>query len=152
MRAKLKFLKPRAQNVTRPLAPIWSWSYTTLANPTLYYYHYFFIPFLFSPFNKGVTGKIFWGGKVIFPDFFPGVKCFFPVENFHFGRPKTNFIHISPSPFQFSFFFTYITKLALWLYNHISYVVLRYKIRLYRPNIYWFTLWAYIFRFGLCWP
>ena len=33
----------------------------------------------------------FWGGKVIFPDFFPGVKCFFPVENFHFGRPKTNF-------------------------------------------------------------
>ena len=23
--------------------------------------------------------------------FFPGVKCFFPVENSHFGRPKTNF-------------------------------------------------------------
>ena len=33
----------------------------------------------------------FWGGKVIFPDFFPSVKCFFPVENCHFGRPKTNF-------------------------------------------------------------
>ena len=31
------------------------------------------------------------GGKVIFPDFFPEVKCFFPVENSHFGRPKTNF-------------------------------------------------------------
>ena len=27
----------------------------------------------------------------MFPDFFPGVKCFFPVENFHFGRPKANF-------------------------------------------------------------
>ena len=23
--------------------------------------------------------------------FLPGVKCFFPVENYHFGRPKTNF-------------------------------------------------------------
>ena len=42
--------------------------------------------------SRGVTGIIFWGGKVIFPDFFSGVKCFFfPVENSHFGRPKTNF-------------------------------------------------------------
>ena len=40
---------------------------------------------------RGITGKIFWGGKVIFPDFFPCVKCFSPVENFHFDRPKTNF-------------------------------------------------------------
>ena len=40
---------------------------------------------------RGVTGIFFWGGKVIFPDFFPGVKCFFPVESSHFGRPKTNF-------------------------------------------------------------
>ena len=39
---------------------------------------------------RGVTGKFFWGGKVIFPDFFPGVKCFSPVANLHFGRPKTN--------------------------------------------------------------
>ena len=30
-------------------------------------------------------------GKAIFPDFFPSVKCFFLVENSHFGRPKTNF-------------------------------------------------------------
>ena len=29
--------------------------------------------------------------KSFFLIFFPGVKCFFPVENFHFGRPKTNF-------------------------------------------------------------
>ena len=41
--------------------------------------------------RRDVTGIFFWGGKVIFPDFFPGVKCFFPVENSHFGRPKTNF-------------------------------------------------------------
>ena len=34
--------------------------------------------------DRGVTGKFFWGGKVIFPDFFP-------EENFHFVRPKTNF-------------------------------------------------------------
>ena len=43
--------------------------------------------------NKGVTGIFFWGGKVIFPWFFPGVKYFFPVENSHFGTPKTNFRH-----------------------------------------------------------
>ena len=38
-----------------------------------------------------ITGIFFWGGKVIFPDFFPVVKCFFPVENSHFGRPKNKF-------------------------------------------------------------
>ena len=27
--------------------------------------------------SRGVTGIFFWGGKIIFPDFFPGVKCFF---------------------------------------------------------------------------
>ena len=37
--------------------------------------------------HRGATGKFFWGGKVIFP-VFPGVKCLFPVENFHSGRPK----------------------------------------------------------------
>ena len=58
---------------------------------------------------------------------FPGVKCFFPVENSYFGRPKTNFsgfekwkarkkssphfvtfspsiFNFSPSPFRFSSF------------------------------------------------
>ena len=40
---------------------------------------------------RGVTDIFFWGGKVIFPDFFPGVKCFFLIENSHFGTPKTNF-------------------------------------------------------------
>ena len=35
--------------------------------------------------------NIFQRGKAIFPDFFPSVKCFFPVENSHFGRPKTIF-------------------------------------------------------------
>ena len=42
---------------------------------------------------RGATGKFFWGGKVIFLDFFPGMKFFFLVENFHFCRPKTNFRH-----------------------------------------------------------
>ena len=41
-----------------------------------------------SMINRGATGKLFWGVKVIFSDFFPGMKCFFLVENFHFGRPK----------------------------------------------------------------
>ena len=48
---------------------------------------------------RGVTGIFFWGGNVIFPEFFPGVKCFLPVENSRFGRPKTNF-----RLFQKSFF------------------------------------------------
>ena len=43
-------------------------------------------------FNRGETGIFFWGGKVIFPDFFPDVKCFFLVENSDFGRPNTNFL------------------------------------------------------------
>ena len=44
--------------------------------------------FIYGVTTRGVTGIFFWGGKVIFPDFFPGVKCFFPGN---FGRPKTNF-------------------------------------------------------------
>ena len=40
---------------------------------------------------RGVTGKFFWGAKSFFLIFFPGVKCFSPVENFHFCSPKTNF-------------------------------------------------------------
>ena len=39
--------------------------------------------------RRGVRGVFSEGGKVIFRDFFPGMKCFFPVENFHFGRPET---------------------------------------------------------------
>ena len=50
------------------------------------------ITVLFTPRSQGRNRHIlFWGGKVIFPGFFPGVKCFFPVENSHFGKPKTNF-------------------------------------------------------------
>ena len=48
-----------------------------------------FICCLFT--HTDVTGIFFWGGKVIFPEFFPGMKCFFPLENSHFGRPKTYF-------------------------------------------------------------
>ena len=40
-----------------------------------------------------ITGFFSEGAKSFFLIFFPGVKCFFPVETFHFGRPKTNFRH-----------------------------------------------------------
>ena len=49
------------------------------------------VPSPYTVKDRGVTGIFFWGGKVIFPDFFPGVKWFFPVENSHYGRPKINF-------------------------------------------------------------
>ena len=42
--------------------------------------------------TRGVTGIFFWRGKVIFPDFFPGVKCFFPVENSHLVDIKQIFV------------------------------------------------------------
>ena len=54
------------------------------------YLHFLYWSFVII---RGVRGIFFRGGKVIFPDFFPGVKCFFPSENSHFGRPKTNFSH-----------------------------------------------------------
>ena len=41
--------------------------------------------------DRGIKGIFFRGGKVIFPDFFPRVNCFFRVEDSHFGRLKTNF-------------------------------------------------------------
>ena len=41
------------------------------------------------PGCRGVRGIFFRGGQS--HSIFPGVKCFFPVENSHFGRPKTNF-------------------------------------------------------------
>ena len=37
-------------------------------------------PVMTAHTTRGVTGIFFWGGKVIFPDFFHGVKCLFPVE------------------------------------------------------------------------
>ena len=41
--------------------------------------------------SRGVTGIFFWGGKVIFPEFFSRRGMLFPVENSHFGRSKTKF-------------------------------------------------------------
>ena len=57
----------------------------------------YYLPHVSAADTREVTGKFFWGGKVVFPDFFPGVKCFFPVEKFPFGRPKTNFRHFQKS-------------------------------------------------------
>ena len=41
--------------------------------------------------GQGRNRHVFLRGQSHFSWFFPGVKCFFPVENSHFGRPKTNF-------------------------------------------------------------
>ena len=41
---------------------------------------------------QGRNRHIFLRGQSHFSWFFPGTKCFFPVENSHFGRPKINFI------------------------------------------------------------
>ena len=41
--------------------------------------------------SQGRNRKILLRGQSHFSLFFPDVKCFFPVENFHFGWPKTNF-------------------------------------------------------------
>ena len=40
---------------------------------------------------QGRNRHIFLRGQSHFPDYFPGVKCIFPVRNSHFGRPKTIF-------------------------------------------------------------
>ena len=40
---------------------------------------------------RGITDIFFWGGKVIFPDFFPGVKCFFPSRKFPFWYTQNKF-------------------------------------------------------------
>ena len=49
---------------------------------------------------RGVTGKFFWGGKVIYPDFFPGVKCFFPDRKFPFWYTQKKFLAILKSKMQ----------------------------------------------------
>ena len=48
---------------------------------------------LITIYSQGRNRHIFLRGQSHFPDFLPVVKCFFPVENSHFGRPKTNFHH-----------------------------------------------------------
>ena len=42
-------------------------------------------------FLQGRKRNIFQRGQSHFSWFFPGVKCFFPIENSHFGTPTTNF-------------------------------------------------------------
>ena len=74
------------------------------------------------PYLQGRKRNIFQRGQSHFLDFFPGVKCFFPVENSHFGGPKKKFhwfektssshfvtfppsiFNFPPSLFRFSFF------------------------------------------------
>ena len=49
--------------------------------------------FCFCCFTErpGTNRHMFLRGQSFFLIFFPGVKCFFPVANSHFGTPKTNF-------------------------------------------------------------
>ena len=54
------------------------------------------------------------GAKSFFLIFFPGVKCFFPVENSHFGWPKTNFRRFQKWILQFSFFSSQFLPLSLF--------------------------------------
>ena len=42
--------------------------------------------------KQGHNRKIFLRGKVIFPDFFPGVKCFFPSRKFSFWYTQNKFL------------------------------------------------------------
>ena len=77
--------------------------------------------------NRDVRGIFFTGDKIFFPDFFPGVKCFFLVENSHFGRPRKNFLsslsNLSPfySPFAtfplISFFSSLFSLSSLPLFS-----------------------------------
>ena len=72
---------------------------------------------------QGRNRKIFLRGQVIFPDFFPGVKCFFPVENFHFGRPVENF-HFGRPKTNFSHSVTFppsISNFCLPFFNFPSF-------------------------------
>ena len=61
--------------------------------------------------TKGVTGKFFWGGKVIFPDFFPGVKCLFPSRKFPFWYTKNKFLWKKK---VLSSFWNYFTHFEMW--------------------------------------
>ena len=72
--------------------------------------------------DRGVRGIFFRGGKVIFPEFFPSVKCFFSVENSHFGRPKTNFSgffgagKVLSSFYNFSSFHFQFSTFPFWIF------------------------------------
>ena len=61
--------------------------------------------------------NIFQRGQSHFSWFFPGVKCFFPVKNSHFGRHKTN-LFCPPPPL------TPLVCIYLFFpFNYISYFV-----------------------------
>ena len=51
----------------------------------------YYIPLVEEVDSQRRERNIFERGQSHFPDFFPGVKYLFPVENSHFGTPKTHF-------------------------------------------------------------
>ena len=96
---------------------------------------------LFAFSVQGRKGNIFQRGQSHFSWFFPTVKWFFPVENSHFGRPKTNFsgfgkwkgkekkekkglssfCNFSPFHFQFSTFLFSIFRLFYSIFPCLSF-------------------------------
>ena len=69
---------------------MWYWKPGLKVQVRIPYPNHYSLRTTISTLTRGVRRIFFRGGKVIFPDFFPSVKCFFPVENSHFGRSKTN--------------------------------------------------------------
>ena len=57
---------------------------------------------------RGVTGIFFWGGKLIFPDFFPRREMLFPGRKFppFFVTFPPSIYNFPPSLFRFSFFWS----------------------------------------------
>ena len=83
-------------------------------------------------YGRGIRGIFFSGGKgkVIFP----GVKCFFQVENSHFGRPKTNF----------SVFKSEKQKKKKKKYSHLTFLS---SISIFHLPFFWFSFFS---PFSLC--
>ena len=88
----------------------------------------------------GAYEEYFSEGQSHFPDFFPGVKCFYPVENSHFGRKKKlvssfctfvtfppSIFNFPPSFFPFSFFSAPFSLFSLPLFS--LYVSRNFSVR-----------------------
>ena len=85
--------------------------------------------------TQGRNGNIFLRGQINFSWFFPGVKCFFPVENFHFcwtqkrpgSLPFLTFSHYSFSIIHLPFlnFPSFLLNFPLHLFFPIFMIRLR---------------------------
>ena len=69
---------PNATHIHKPIANLYESSHLQFPMQLIF-------------INQGRNRTIFLRGQSHFSWFFPRRKMFFPVENFHFGRPRTNF-------------------------------------------------------------